>query len=159
MAINIVEVTWKSKLKAAFPDPNSYSMFMGNFSTMTGIVTLLMMLAGRIIFKRFGWGVAALITPITLLTTGIAFFSLTLFPAFFAPITAKLGTTPLMLAVMIGAIQNILSKGAKYSLFDPCKEMAYIPLDAESKTKGKAAVDVIGNPLGKSGKNYNIIIY
>ena len=37
MAINIVEVTWKSKLKAAFPDPNSYSMFMGNFSTMTGI--------------------------------------------------------------------------------------------------------------------------
>jgi len=154
MAINIVEVTWKSKLKSAFPDPNSYSMFMGNFSTMTGIVTLLMMLAGRIVFKQFGWGVAALITPITLLTTGIAFFSLTLFPAFFAPITAKLGTTPLMLAVMIGAIQNILSKGAKYSLFDPCKEMAYIPLDAESKTKGKAAVDVIGNPLGKSGGSF-----
>lgn len=41
------------------------------------------------IFKRFGWGVAALITPITLLTTGIAFFSLTMFPAFFAPVTAR----------------------------------------------------------------------
>ena len=128
MAINIVEVTWKSKLKAAFPDPNAYSAFMGNFSTATGIVTLLMMFGGRIIFKKFGWGVASLITPVTLLTTGAAFFSLSLFPGFFAPITAKLGTTPLMLAVVIGAIQNILSKGAKYSLFDPCKEMAYIPL-------------------------------
>ena len=154
MSINIIEVTWKSKLKAAFPDPNSYSAFMGNFSSSTGIVTLLMMLAGRFIFKKFGWRTAALITPVTILTTGIAFFSLIMFPAVFAPITAKLGTTPLMMAVMIGAIQNILSKGAKYSLFDPCKEMAYIPLDAESKTKGKAAVDVIGNPLGKSGGSF-----
>ena len=149
-----MEVTWKSKLKAAFPDPNAYSAFMGNFSTATGIVTLCLMLAGRFIFKKWGWGVAAMVTPVTLLTTGIAFFSLSLFPAAFTPLTAALGTTPLMLAVMVGALQNIFSKGAKYSLFDPCKEMAYIPLDQESKTKGKAAIDVICNPLGKSGGSF-----
>lgn len=154
MSINIVEVAWKSKLKLAFPDPNTYSAFMGNFSTMTGIVTLCMMVMGRFIFSKFGWGTAALITPITLLTTGIGFFSLTLFPAAFAPLTERFGMTPLMLAVFIGAVQNILSKGAKYSLFDPGKEMAYIPLDQESKTKGKAAIDVIGNPLGKSGGSF-----
>eukprot|EP01026_Neomeris_dumetosa_P054964 TRINITY_DN49652_c0_g1_i1.p1 TRINITY_DN49652_c0_g1~~TRINITY_DN49652_c0_g1_i1.p1 ORF type:complete len:223 (-),score=50.22 TRINITY_DN49652_c0_g1_i1:169-837(-) len=64
---------------------------------------------------------------------------------------ASLGLTPLMAAVLVGAAQNIFSKGSKYSLFDPCKEMAYIPLEDEVKTKGKAAIDVICNPLGKSG--------
>ncbi len=83
--------------------------------------------------------------------TGLAFYALTIFAPFFEPIAHSLGTTPLMLAVLVGAAQNILSKSSKYSLFDPCKEMAYIPLDQDSKTKGKAAVDVVGNPLGKSG--------
>lgn len=151
MCINLVEVSWKSKLKAAYPDPNAYSAFMGNFSSATGSVTLIMMLLGRKIFQKFGWGFAAKVTPAMIGITGMGFYALTLFAPFFAPIAASLGTTPLMLAVLVGAAQNILSKSAKYSLFDPCKEMAYIPLDQESKTKGKAAVDVVGNPLGKSG--------
>jgi len=151
LCINIVEVSWKSKLKQAFPNPNEYSAFMGNFSSVTGTVTLVMMLLGRTIFSKFGWRFAALVTPTMIGVTGLGFFGLTLFSDLFAPITAALGTTPLMMAVMVGAAQNILSKSSKYALFDPCKEMAYIPLDKESKTKGKAAIDVIGNPLGKSG--------
>jgi ATP:ADP antiporter, AAA family len=63
MCINIVEVSWKAKLKQAFPDPNSYSAFMGNFSSATGTVTLVMMLLGRTIFQKFGWKFAALVTP------------------------------------------------------------------------------------------------
>mmetsp|Transcript_21618 Transcript_21618/g.30287 ORF Transcript_21618/g.30287 Transcript_21618/m.30287 type:complete len:579 (+) Transcript_21618:94-1830(+) len=151
MCINIVEVSWKAKLKQAFPNPNEYSAFMGNFSSATGAVTLVMMLLGRTIFEKFGWRIAALVTPTMIGVTGAGFFALQLFAPAFAPVAAALGTTPLMLAVLIGAAQNILSKSSKYSLFDPCKEMAYIPLDQDSKTKGKAAVDVIGNPLGKSG--------
>jgi AAA family ATP:ADP antiporter len=151
MCINLVEVSWKSKLKAAYPDPNAYSSFMGNFSSATGSVTLVMMLLGRKIFQKYGWRKAALVTPSMIGITGLAFYALTIFAPFFAPIAAQLGTTPLMLAVLVGAAQNILSKSSKYSLFDPCKEMAYIPLDQDSKTKGKAAVDVVGNPLGKSG--------
>ena len=64
---------------------------------------------------------------------------------------AMMGTTPLMLAVVFGTAQNFFSKSAKYSLFDPTKEMAYIPLDQESKVKGKAAIDVVGARLGKAG--------
>jgi len=39
--------------------------------------------------SRFGWAVAALVPPVTLLTTGVMFFALTLFPGFFAPVAAK----------------------------------------------------------------------
>jgi AAA family ATP:ADP antiporter len=151
ISINLVEVTWKSKIKQQFPNPNDYSQFMGNFSTATGSVTFLMMLLSRYIFRKFGWGVAAAITPTVLLITGVLFFSLVLFGAPLNPMLATFGLTPLMAAVLVGAAQNVFSKSSKYSLFDPCKEMAYIPLDQETQLKGKAAIDVICNPLGKSG--------
>ncbi|PIA65406.1 hypothetical protein AQUCO_00100710v1 [Aquilegia coerulea] len=151
ISINLVEVTWKSKLKAQFPSPNDYSAFMGDFSTATGIATFTMMLLSQYIFDKYGWGVAAKITPTVLLLTGVGFFSLIIFGGPLAPIIGQLGITPLLAAVYVGALQNIFSKSAKYSLFDPCKEMAYIPLDEETKVKGKAAIDVVCNPLGKSG--------
>ena len=62
-----------------------------------------------------------------------------------------MGSTALMMAVLMGAVQNILSKATKYSLFDSTKEMAYIPLDDELKSKGKAVVEVTGARFGKSG--------
>ncbi|KAG5619043.1 hypothetical protein H5410_018867 [Solanum commersonii] len=151
ISINLVEVTWKSKLKAQFPSPNEYSSFMGDFSTATGIATFTMMLLSQWIFDKYGWGTAAKITPTVLLLTGVGFFSLILFGDPLAPTLAKFGLTPLLAAVYVGAMQNIFSKSAKYSLFDPCKEMAYIPLDEDTKVKGKAAIDVVCNPLGKSG--------
>ena len=54
VCINLVEVTWKGKIKAQLPDPNDYSAFMGDFSTATGVVTFLMMIVSRFLFKRFG---------------------------------------------------------------------------------------------------------
>jgi AAA family ATP:ADP antiporter len=152
IAINLVEVTWKGQLKLQYPNPNEYSAFMGYFSTITGAVTILMMLfVGGNVIRKFGWTRAALITPVVLLATGAGFFAFVIFREGLAGAIAMLGTTPLMLAVLFGTAQNIMSKSAKYSLFDPTKEMAYIPLDQESKVKGKAAIDVVGARLGKSG--------
>merc|ERR1711862_108556 len=52
---------------------------------------------------------------------------------------------------MGGTVQSLLSKTSKYALFDPTTQMAYIPLDEESKIKGKAAIEVLGSRIGKSG--------
>ncbi len=155
ISINLVEVTWKSQLKLQYPNANDYSTFMGKFSFFTGLVTIFMMLfVGGNLIRRKGWGFAAMVTPVVLLITGAGFFAFVLFRENLAGYIAMLGTTPLMLAVLFGAAQNIMSKSAKYSLFDPTKEMAYIPLDPESKVKGKAAIDVVGARLGKSGGSF-----
>jgi len=109
MAINIVEVSWKARLKEQFVDPNAYTSFMGAFSTITGSVTLMSMLASRIIFSRFGWGFAAQVV----LVTGAIFFSQVLAPGAWLPLATVLGTTPLALSVIVGAAQNIISKSSK----------------------------------------------
>ncbi len=111
ISINLVEVTWKGKIKAQYPNPNEYSAFMGNFSTATGIVTFCLMIVSSFIFRKFGWGTAALITPVMLLTTGFIFFALVLGGNAFAPTLATWGLTPLYAAVLVGAAQNIFSKG------------------------------------------------
>ena len=143
ICINLVEVTWKSKVKMMYTNPNEYSYFMGNFSTYTGFVTLAMTFFSKYIFQYFGWRVASLITPIVLCVTGMVFYIIIVYETNLA--------SSLYLAILIGSIQNIAAKSTKYVLFDPCKEIAFIPLDYKKRTKGKAIVDVICNPIGKSG--------
>jgi AAA family ATP:ADP antiporter len=152
MSINLVEVAWKKQLSLQYPVKNDYQNFMGSFSWATATVTIVMMLfVGGNVIRRFGWGVGAMFTPIVLSVTAIAFFAFVIFQDQLSGFVALFGTTPLFLAVIFGMIQNVLSKATKYSLFDPTKEMAYIPLDPEVKLKGKAAIDVVGARLGKSG--------
>ncbi len=152
ISINMIEVTWKGQLKMQYPNTNDYIAFMGLFSTITGIFTIFMILfVGGNLLRKKGWTFTALITPIMILITGGLFFTFVLFNSTLSPFMAFLGLSPLMLAIIFGMIQNILSKSSKYSLFDPTKEMAYIPLDEESKVKGKAVIDVVGGRLGKSG--------
>lgn len=154
ISMNLIELLWKAQLKQQFPLPNDYNNFMQNLFIGTGAFTILVILFSKGIVQKFGWFRGAIMTPLVILITGSLFFSFVFFGGYFSGVTAGLGMTSLMIAVWLGMGQNILSKGVKYGLFDPTKEMAYIPLDKDSKTKGKAAIDVVGGRLGKAGGGY-----
>jgi len=149
VTINLVEVQWKNQVKLLFgDDKNAMNAFMGSYSAWTGVTTIIFaFLFGSNILRRLGWLFSAAFTPFVILGFGVLFFMF----IFSRDLTSHLVENPLLASAIVGAVVVIASKAAKYCLFDPTKEMAYIPLDQELKTKGKAAVDVIGGRLGKSG--------
>lgn len=150
ISINLVEGIWKAKLHELYPNKNDYTSYMLNFQSWQGAAAIVFMIIGSNILRRVKWGTAAVFTPVMILFTGLIFFGF----IFFGNSVEAMGiiaASPLIIATTVGMIQNVLSKATKYSLFDSTKEMAYIPLDDELKTKGKAAVDVVGGRLGKTG--------
>jgi len=151
VSINLAEVLWKDLQNKAFPTESEYEAFQGLYYVLTGAVTVVIILIGSTFLRKFGWRKTALATPILLGGSSVVFFFCAIFSDVLTPLASIFGVSTAVIAVWLGLIQNLLSKPTKYAMFDPTKEMAYIPLDPESKMKGKAAVDVVGGRLGKSG--------
>lgn len=155
LSVNLIEVTWKSLVKLQYPDPNAYQTFMGIVQFVLGSTSIILAIFfSGAIMRKLGWYFSARLTPIVLGITSLLFFALYFsFPNLNSSITI-LSVSPLMLLILCGAVHNIACKSMKYCMFDPTKEMAYIPLDAEAKTKGKAAVDLVGARFGKTGSSW-----
>ncbi len=151
-AINLVEGPWKATASQLYNTPTEFASFVGNYLSYTGILTIIFVLLGSNIVRKLGWMSAAIITPFMVLITGLGFFLITNFdPVATLMMMSFSFSDPIMLGVVIGAVQNVLSKSSKYTLFDSTKEMSYVPLDQQLKTRGKAAADMLGVKLGKSG--------
>lgn len=149
-ALNFIEVTWKSQLKTLNPTAYGFQEYLGNLNLYMGIITILMGIVGTSLMRHFSWTFSALITPIIALVLGGGFFYLNCIndvPAFLA----FLNMTPMVLCVTIGFYYDLLYRSSKYSFFNATREMAFIPLDAELKVKGKAAIDVMSGRVGKLG--------
>jgi len=151
----LIEGVWKDRVKALYPTKEAYVAFMGGFQAYQGVAAILFMLIGTNILRLVNWTTAAILTPAMILVTGFFFFLFIFASKGDAAIMSFVAASDLLFwAVMIGAMQNILSKATKYSLFDSTQKMAYMPLDDELKTKGMSAVEVIGGRLGKSGGGF-----
>ncbi|MCB1113506.1 MAG: NTP/NDP exchange transporter [Chlamydiia bacterium] len=153
LVINLTEVVWKHEVKALYPNPQDYNMYMGEITFLTSIVaTIAALLVSGNSVRFFGWRFTALMTPVILFVTSLGFFGFMLMQDHVSLASfASVGGSALAIAVFFGSAQNVMSRAAKYSVFDATKEMAFVPLSPDLKIKGKAAIDGVGSRLGKSG--------
>ena len=153
LVINLVEVVWKHEMHELYPSPSEYNIYMSHVTSLIGVVATLtaLFISGNSI-RKCGWTFTAMITPLILLVTCLGFFAFFFAKGEMADMVITLfGTTPLAIVVFFGSAQNILSRAAKYSVFDATKEMAFVPLSSENQLKGKPVIDGICSRLGKSG--------
>lgn len=153
-AISLIESVWKSQVKLLHISSGGgtevLARIYSNEVFLIGITAITLVFASSFIINK-SWKLGALITPVIAAVLSSIFFAFMIFGRDLEFFTSMFGVSSLMLAVIVGMIQVVLIKSVKYTLFDPTKESAYIPLDEESKLKGKAAVDGVGGRLGKSG--------
>lgn len=150
VVINLVELIWKSELNKLFPVRSDYLAFNRDYILMTGVATIFMNYISKGVIRKMSWITGAIITPISCGVCSLLFFIFVLNKDILSSFLVTLNIVPLAFTVWFGAYGVLISKGSKYSFFDPTKEMVFIPLDDDLRTNGKAAVDGIGGRLGKS---------
>jgi ATP:ADP antiporter, AAA family len=171
---SLVEFCWKSHLRLLYPSPADFSAYLGGVAVWTGATTCALMLVSPVLFDRLGWRGVAGATPRVLAYGGGLFFvaciayqhlhgaaaqaaaqaaaaATTAAASAAASAAAPPGAALLKLLVASGAVLFVFSRGAKFSLFKPAEEMVYVTLGEQARTKGKAAIDVVGSQAGKSG--------
>jgi len=152
LSVNLVEVPWKAALKIRYPDANDYQAYCGIVQGVIGFIAFwLSLLVGGNVLRRLGWYAGAMATPIVLGVCSLSFFGVFLLGY---QNGAFISESALMAVVLIGTVHNVACKSMKYCLFDPSKEMSFIPLSDDEKIKGKAAVDLVGSRFGKSGSSW-----
>ena len=100
------------------------------------------------LFRKLGWAGTLGVTPKSAMLLGWAFLNF----IWMANAGHLVISSPLLPYWCGGASAVVIERAAKFSLFKPAEEMV-ITLDDESRTKGKAAVDVPGS-MGKTGGSF-----
>lgn len=150
MCINLVEGIWMSKISAVYSNIQDIVDYNGKVFFYTGAFTLVCSFFGSAIIRKFGWLSSAIINPLMIMLAGMLFFACCIMEDNLKYVLYNSQFIPVYLTVIVGGLWHVMGKGTKYSLFDATKEMLFIPLDNESKTKGKAAVEIVGVKIGKS---------
>ncbi|MBI2603284.1 MAG: NTP/NDP exchange transporter [Deltaproteobacteria bacterium] len=155
LVYNLTDVLWTAQVDKKFRgDVGAFTAYLNNVSIAKGILATVMALfvSGNLI-RKLGWYSAAVVTPLIFALTCLFFFPLILIDQeFLSSVFLQFFSSPFInIVVLIGAMQNCLTRASKYTVFDATKEMAFIPLNRTSQRMGKAVIDGIGSRMGKTG--------
>lgn len=153
LVYNLSDTMWTYQIELVSQTSREINTYMNRITTLTAIVAVVfaLLISGNVI-RRWGWTVAALITPIVWFFTSIGFYSGLVFEGtILFDIIATFTANPANFVLLLGSIQICLGRGCKYTVFDEAKEIAFIPLPKENQRKGKAIVDGLASRFGKSG--------
>lgn len=150
---NLADVLWTDQVDQTYTNTNDLNAYMNKITSVTGVFAVIFafIISGNVI-RRYGWTVAAVITPIIWMLGSAGFFS-----GLFLNGTELLDSAfvflgnPGNIALLFGSAQICLGRACKYTVFDETKEIAFIPLSKENQRKGKAVVDGLASRFGKSG--------
>ena len=146
--INIAEVSWKQLAKVYFNDvtnnPKGMNFMFSMVQVSVGVLTLLFAYISQYILSTIGWTFTAMISPISVgFTASLFLISKTIYVYSKSEII-------LIIALIIGFIQNVASKACKYSFFDSSKELVFVHMDEDERIKAKSIADVVPSRGGKS---------
>ncbi len=137
IAINLVDFVYADAIAAAYPDTDARTAIMGQIYGAIDVASLTLQLLSGLVVGALGVRATLLAIP-TLL--GAAVFSFVAAPHF---------------ALM--AVAKVASKALDYSLFRTTKEMLYLPLSYDDKTRGKALVDMLTYRVAKGAASLVIL--
>jgi ATP:ADP antiporter, AAA family len=131
LAITLIDYDFNAILEQSYPEADARTKVIGGVYARIDALQIVLQLAAGPIFRLVGIDAVLVIIPLVL---GTALGSFLVAPSFGSIAVAK-----------------VASKVFDYSLFRAAKEMLYIPLSLEEKTRGKAIVDIFGYRVAKGG--------
>jgi len=131
LVVNLVDFQFNVALQRAYPDTDARTALIGQVYAVIDGSSLMLQLATGLVIKAVGVRRTLLVIPVLL---GAALVGTLLTPVFLVMATLK-----------------VASKALDYSLFRAAKELLYIPLSYDEKTRGKAFIDMMTYRVSKGG--------
>lgn len=154
IAYSLAEVLFLEVLKLKYPHPTDYCSYMGYLSFWHSVLTIFSALfLAPILLKKTRWVTSAIILPLGLfISEGIFFFFLCA-EEFSSALFNLSHNDWLGVLVMIGSFLFCSCRAIKYTLFDPCKELALVSLPKASRMQGKLIIDGLCSKFGKGASS------